>query len=91
MVKHAITQITGVLAMHIVTLAARKGILLQCISAPREKSSSTQVRKKPSWQKLKINRVHGDKETTETESSIVRSTQSITLEGIPMIQSMSKC
>ena len=40
-----------------------------CKSAHRRKSSPTQVRKKPSRQKSKMNRVHGDQGTTDTESS----------------------
>ena len=55
--------------MHIVILAARKGILLLCASL-HPGGSLLQCRdiKKPSWQKLKMNRVHDDQETTETET-----------------------
>ena len=37
--------------------------------APREKSSSMQVPKKPSRKKFKMNKIHDDQETTKTESS----------------------
>ena len=48
----------------------KKGrIAPECKSAHSGKSSPTQVRKKPSRKKFKMNRVHDDQETTETESS----------------------
>ena len=40
-----------------------------CKFAPKGKSSSMQVRKKPGQQKLKMNRVHNHQETTKTECS----------------------
>ena len=49
---------------------SKKGhVALVYKSAPRGKSSSMQVCKKLSRQNLKMNRVHDDQETTETEST----------------------
>ena len=46
------------------------GILLQCASPhPGGSLFLTQVPKKPSRQKLKVNRVHSNQVTTKTESS----------------------
>ena len=61
MVKQAISQINVVLRMHIVTLMARKSTLLQYAS-PHLGGSLLR-------HKLKMNRVHGDQETIEKESS----------------------
>ena len=45
-----------------------------CESAPRGKSSPTQVWKKPGRQKLNMNRVHNDQKTSERESTVDRET-----------------
>ena len=59
----------AVLRMHIVMLVARKGVLLWGANLHPRKFSLTWLRKRPSQQKSKMNRVHSDQGTTETESS----------------------
>ena len=61
-----------------------------CKSAHSGKSSPTQVRKKPSRNKFKSIGFMMTKELLRPKV-VVRSLGSIVLEGIPMIQSTSKC